>query len=81
MQLKKCIEEWVFLLSAFCFFAFWFVPSLLLSVFICGYSKKRAATGIAALPFVLLGDYGTSALTSVDKALSTLLESTEVTTK
>jgi hypothetical protein len=61
MQLKKCIEEWVFLLSAFCFllsafcfFAFWFVPSLLLSVFICGYSKKRAATGIAALPFVLL---------------------------
>jgi hypothetical protein len=41
-------------LSAFCFFAFWFVPSLLLSVFICRYFKKRAATGIAALPFVLL---------------------------
>jgi hypothetical protein len=45
------------------------------------FPKKRAATQVAALSLFLLWDYGTSALTSAELALSTLLESTEVTTK
>jgi hypothetical protein len=56
-------------------------------VFICVHlwirkrsKRKRAATGIAARLLVCSENYGMTALTWAEKSLSTLLESTEVTT-